>query len=210
MIDLYVGITGNAMRAAIALAESGLPHRVHKLNLMQGEQRGAAFLKINPAGRVPAIVDSAGPTHPNGKPLTLSQSGAILIYIANKSGSPQFWPKNDIGKIEALQWTLQACTDAAPLAGIIFQSNYFAPVKSPENIAFFENRLVNVLKEANAQLKGRDYLAGEISIADFALYPIVRFWAEMIEARGLKDLSAWAKRVGARPAVKAGVAACAP
>ena len=203
MIDVYAGPTNNAMRATIALAESGLPHRLHKLDLRKGEQHGAAFKKIHDSERVPVIVDSDGP---GGKPITLSQSGAILIYVANKVG--KFWPKTDAGKVSALEWVMHACTDAAPLSGVIFQSQHFAPVKTPENVAFFENRLVSVLAEADRRLATRRYLADELSVADFALFPVVKFWQELIEVRGLAHLTKWAADVGSRPGVAAGVAAC--
>ncbi|MBM3394104.1 MAG: glutathione S-transferase, partial [Betaproteobacteria bacterium] len=83
MIDLYLAGTGNGLRASVALEEAGLPYRAHKVDLAKGEQRSVDFLKMNPAGLIPVIVDSEGP---GGKPLTLSQSGAIVLYVAEKSG----------------------------------------------------------------------------------------------------------------------------
>jgi GSH-dependent disulfide-bond oxidoreductase len=205
MIDIYVGPTGNAHRATIALAESGLPYRVHKLDLSKGEHRQPEFLAVAPAGRIPAMVDHAGP---GGKKLHLSQSAAILIYVANKVG--KLWPKSDIAKIKALEWVMQAATDAAPASGALFQSQHFVPEKVPANIAFFEGRIGNFLKEAEQQLAGQDYLAGTYSVADIALFPVVNTRKSIAEQLQLPHLLAWHARVGARKAVQRGLADCAP
>src|SRR6185437_6286529 len=103
MIDLYTAGTGNGFRAAIVLAESGLPHRIHKIDLGKGEQKTPEFLARNPAGAIPVLVDSEGP---GGKALTLSQSGAIALYLAEKSG--KFLPKDASRRALALQWFMQA------------------------------------------------------------------------------------------------------
>jgi GST-like protein len=115
MIDLYTSSTGNGRRATLALEECGLPYRVHKLDLAKGDTKNADFLKINPAGAIPAIVDPQGP---GGKPLTLAQSGAIVLYAAEKSG--KLLPKDPAKRAEAFYWFMQATTDVAPTSSTIF------------------------------------------------------------------------------------------
>jgi GSH-dependent disulfide-bond oxidoreductase len=203
MIDIYVGPTGNAQRATIALAESGLPYRVHMLDLSKGQHKAPEFLAVAPAGRIPAMVDHAGP---GGKKVHLSQSGAILMYVANKSA--KLWPKGDVAKVQALEWVMQACTDAAPASGALFQSQNFAPEKVPANIAFFEGRVANFLKEANNHLAGRDYMAGTYSVADVALYPIVGARKALAEQHALTNLLSWFARVGERKQVQRGMKDC--
>ena len=201
MIDLYTAATANGHRAAIALEESGLAYRAHKLNLQAGDQRKPEYLKINPAGAIPAIVDDAGP---GGKPLVLAQSGAIVLYVAEKSG--KFLPKDPAHRAVALQWLLQACSDVAGGSGTLFQLSMVAPEKSAPNVEFFEKRLMNALRVADGRLAGRDYLADEISVADFALYPVVTTRKPVIEKHGgLPNLAKWADRMAARPGIAKGM-----
>ena len=201
MIDLYTSGTGNGFRAAIALAESGLPHRVHAVDLAKGEQKTPEFLKRNPAGAIPVLVDSDGP---GGTELALSQSGAIVLYLAEKSG--KFLPKDATRRALALQWFMQAATDVAPSSGMIFMSGSALPDKSAANTAFFENRLLGFLHVCDRQLAGQDFLAGEISVADLALYPVVATRKALIDKAGdLSNLSRWAAAMAARPGVQRGM-----
>ncbi len=204
MIELYTANTGNGQRAAIALEEAGLPYRIHRIDLMKGEQKAPEFLGVNPAGRIPAVVDPDAP----GGPLTLSQSGAILIYAANKSG--RLWPDGPAERIAALEWMMFACTDAAPWSGMLFQAQNMMPERSAGNEKYIRDRLFRFLAEAEARLADRPYLAGTYSVADLALYPVAVIRREALkEAGGYGRLLAWADRVGARPQVKRGLAACA-
>jgi GST-like protein len=201
MIDLYTATTANGHRAAIALEESGLAYRAHKLNLQAGDQRKPEYLKINPAGAIPAIVDDEGP---GGKPLALAQSGAIVLYVAEKSG--KFLPKDPARRAAALQWLLYACSDVAGGSGTLFQLSMAAPEKSAPNVEFFEKRLVNALRAADARLADREYLADEFSVADLALYPVVATRKPVIEKHGgLPNLAKWAERMAARPGVAKGM-----
>jgi GST-like protein len=201
MIDLYTAGTANGHRAAVALEESGLAYRVHKLNLQAGDQRKPEYLKINPAGAIPAIVDDDGP---GGKPLALAQSGAIVLYVAEKSG--RFIPKDPVRRLAAMQWLMQACSDVAGTSGTIFQLSMVAPEKSAANVEFFEKRLVNALRVADARLASREYLVDEISVADFALYPVVATRKPVIEKHGgLPNLTRWAERMAARPGIAKGM-----
>jgi GST-like protein len=201
MIEFYTSGTANGHRAAIALEESGLAYRAHKLNLQAGDQKKPEYLKINPAGVIPAIVD---PDAPGGKPLALAQSGAITLYVAEKSG--KLLPKDPARKAEAVRWLMHACTDCAVTSGAIFQLANAAPEKSQANVEFFEKRLLNFLSVCEGRLAGRDFLADEFSVADVALYPIVNQRKAAIEKAGtFPNLLAWAARVGARPAVAKGM-----
>ena len=197
MIDFYTFATSNGQRAAILLEECALPYRMHWIDLMKGEQQTAEFLKVNPAGAIPVIVDADGPA---GKPLTLSQSGAIAIYLAEKAG--RFIPADAVRRLVALQWLLQATTDAARASSAIFLVSTLVPEKVPGNTAFFEQQCLRYLRSADARLAERDYLADELSIADFALYPVYAVRKALVDKAGdLPHLTRWGDAIGARPAV---------
>lgn len=201
MIDLYTAGTQNGHRAAVMLEESGLAYRAHRLNLAAGEQKKPEYLAINPAGLIPAIVDHDGP---GGKPLALSQSGAIVLYLAEKSG--KFIPGDAARRAVAMQWFMQACTDCASASGGIFLAANVMPDKSPANVEFFEQRLLRFLGVADAQLASHEHLAGEVSVADFALYPLVATRMPLVEkAGGFAHLRRWAAAMAARPGVARGM-----
>jgi len=205
MIDLYTSDTSNGQRVAIMLEECGLEYAVRKFDLMQGEHRNPEFLNVNPAGTIPAIVDHDGP---GGNPLALAQSGAILLYLAMKTGS--FFPIDPALRAEAFQWFMQATTDCAPASGMIFQLSRLAPEKSPANVAFLEERLRKFLRVVDTRLAGRAHLAGEVSIADLALYPVTAARRELIEGdAGFVNLKRWMTTIGDRPAVVRGMRAAA-
>lgn len=201
MIDLYTAATSNGHRAAIILEESGLPYRAHKLDLAKGEQKTPEYLRINPVGMIPAIVDHDGP---GGKPLTLAQSGAIVLYVAEKIG--KFIPTHAAAKATALGWFMHACVDCAAASSSIFLMTNAVPDKTPGNQAFFEQRLLRFLHACDGQLNGRAYLAEELSVADFALYPIYAARKQFIERAGdLPHLNRWAASMDARPGVARGL-----
>ena len=201
MIDLYTAATANGHRAAIALEESGLAYRVHKLNLAAGDQKKPEYLAINPQGAIPAIVDQDGP---GGKPLALAQSGAIVLYLAEKSG--RLMPKDPARRATALQWFMHACTDCAVTSGAIFQLAGNVPDKSAANVEFFEKRLLRYFATADARLAGHEYLADEFSLADVALYPVYAARKALVEKAGnLPHLVRWGERMAARPAVAKGM-----
>jgi GST-like protein len=199
MIDLYMWGTGNGLRASIALAESGLEHKVHKVDLTKGEHKNPEYLKINPAAQIPALTDSDGP---GGKPITLVQSGAILLYAAEKSG--RMLPKDPARRAIALQWLMQACTDVAVTSGAVFALENFVPEKIASNAEFFKARLAGYFRNVDARLAGREFIADEFSVADLALYPVVNIRKALAE--GMPNLNAWLARMGARPGVQKGMA----
>jgi GST-like protein len=201
MIDLYLAPTANGQRAAVALAECGLQFKPHRIDLAKGEQRTPEFLRLNPAGQIPVLVDQDGP---GGKPLTLAQSGAIILYAAEKSG--RFMPKDAAQRALALQWFMQGATDVAPTSGAIFQLEMVAPEKNEAITSHFKKRLVNFFTLVNGQLAGRDYLADDLSIADFMLYPNYFARKALLDAAGgLDNLHAWGQRMGARAGVAKGM-----
>ena len=198
MIKLYTWTTGNGLRAAVALAESGLAYEVHKVDLSKGEQKTPEYARINPTGAIPAIVDPDGP---DGKPVALAQSGAILLYVAEKSG--KFIPKDPMRRAQAWQWFMQACSDVAGGSGTLFQAENNAPDKSIANLEFFRKRLLNSFKHVDQQLAGRDFIAGELSIADLALYPPYAQRKALLPE--LKNLARWSEKLAARPGVQKGM-----
>jgi len=202
-IDLYTANTSNGQRAAIMLEECGLAYTLHKLDLAAGEQRKPEFLKINPAGAIPTIVDGDGA---GGAPLTIAQSGAILVYLAEKTG--RFIPRDARKRAEAIEWVFQATTDTAASSMMIFVLSRLAPEQSDANLAFCEERTLRHLRVADAHLADREYLAGELSIADFALYPLTVVRRALIDRAGdLANLVRWSDAIGARPGVARGMKA---
>ena len=197
MIEFYTAPTSNSQRVGIMLEECALPYRAHVLDLARGDQREAAFLQVNPAGQTPAILDPEGP---DGQPFALSQSAAILLYLAEKTG--RFLPVDPYRRASAYQWLMQAMTDVAGASSAIFLQARMMPERSDANARFFEERLVRFLRLVDAGLADREYLADELSIADFALYPICAARRAVIEGAGdLPHLSRWFAGLGQRPAV---------
>ena len=204
MIELYTAATHNGQRANIALAESGLPYRVHRVTLSTPlPERGADFLSATPYGRIPAIVDPAGP----GGRITVSQSGAVMIYVANKAGN--LWPRDDRERIAALQWFMYACSDAAVWNAVMNQvtMNMLPDGEGKLADTVKGSRLLRWFREADSQLAQTAYLAGATcSLPDFALFPVVNQRRAWIEEAGLKHLGRWVAALGARPGVQKGLA----
>jgi len=201
VIDLYLAGTANGFRASVALEEAGLSYRVHKVDLAKGEHRGAEFLKLNPAGLIPVIVDQDGP---GNRPLTLSQSGAIILYIAEKTG--KFLSKDAARRAVAMQWFMQGATDVAATSGAIFRLENSVPEKIPSSIEYFKQRLLGFFSVCDAQLAGRAYLADELSVADLMLYPNFALRKPLIDqAGGFENLQRWGAQMGARAGVQRGM-----
>jgi len=206
MIELHTGNTSNGQRASIILEECGVPYRMHKYDLMQGEHRkSAAFMAIAPAGAIPVIVDPEGP---GGKPLVLSQSCAILVYVAQKAG--RFLPEDPVRRIAAFEWLMQAASDVSAASGAFFFNLELLPEKSEANGKWLHDRMVKLFRDCDSRLGQTDYLAGEVSVADFALYPVYALRRKLIEeAGGLPHLAQWGERMSAREGVRKGLAAVA-
>jgi len=199
MIDLYAAGTSNGMRARIALEECGLPYEFHPVALDKGEHKSAAFLAMNPNGQIPVIVDRGAA---GGKPVTLSQSTAILLYCAEKSG--KYMPKDAAARAAMLEALMIASTDITPIFGA-----YFAIARSKEPHApsaqIFKDRLRAFFKVWDDKLAKRKYAAGdEVTIADFSLYAgyarLKGAAPDVLE--GLPNAARWAEAMGARPAIQ--------
>ncbi len=202
MIDLYMWGTANGLRASVALAECGLEHRVHKVDITKGEQKKPEFLKLNPAGAIPVMVDHDGP---GGRPLTLAQSGAILIYACEKAG--KYIPTEGRRRAMAAQWFMFAASDVAGTSSTVFFSENVVPEKVAANIDFFRNRLIRYFRLADDHLAGREYLADEISFADLTLYPNYALRKPLLEAAGgMQNLKRWGDALASRPGVQKGMA----
>jgi GST-like protein len=201
MIDLYLWGTANGLRASVAIAECGLDHRIHKVDITKGEQRRPEYLKLNPAGTIPAIIDQDGP---GGMPLTLAQSGAIIVYACEKAG--RFIPTDPRRRAMAGQYFLMAASDVAGTSAAVFRLENVVPEKSAANAEFFKSQLVNYFRLIDRHLAGREYLADEVSFADFMLYPNYALRKPLVEAAGgMENLQRWGETMAARPGVRKGM-----
>jgi GST-like protein len=200
MIDLYTWSTPNGRKVSVMLEECGLPYRVHPVDISKGDQFKPEFLAINPNNRIPAIVDPDGP---DGKPLPLFESGAILIYLAEKTG--RFFPQKN--KYQVLQWLMFQMGGVGPMFG---QAHHFMRAKKDEipygteRYGAEAKRLYGVL---NTRLSEAAYLADEYSIADIATYPwVARHEWHRVDLAGFPAVKRWYDTIGARPAVARGMA----
>ena len=201
MIDLYAAGTSNGMRARLALEECGLKYNWHPVDLAKGEHKTPQFLALNPNGQIPVIIDNEGP---GGKKVTLSQSSAILMYCAEKSG--KLIPKDPAKRAAMLEAYMSASTDITPMFGTV---NACVRAKEPAAYAaaadMFKARLKNYFKVWDDKLAKHKYAAGdEVTIADLSLY--AGYWRtkgafpELVG--GMPNLERWAAEINARPAVQ--------
>ncbi|MGH8412219.1 MAG: glutathione S-transferase N-terminal domain-containing protein, partial [Pseudomonas sp.] len=168
MIDLYYWTTPNGHKVSLFLEEAGLPYEVHPINIGQGDQFKPDFLKIAPNNRIPAIVDQ-NPTD-GGAPISLFESGAILLYLAEKTG--KFIPQDLRGRQEALQWLFWQMGGLGPMAGQNHHFSQFAPEKIPYAIKRYVDETARLYGVLDRRLADRTFVAGEeYSIADMAIYP---------------------------------------
>lgn len=204
-IELWYWPTPNGWKVSIALEEMGLPYELKPVNIGAGEQFEPAFQAISPNGRMPAIVDPDGP---DGLPLSIFESGAILQYLGHKSG--RFYPRDARGKAEVDQWLFWQVGGLGPMAGQTHHFRQYAPalIQDQRQIAYGvrrytdeTHRLYGVL---DRRLKDRDYVAGDYSIADMAIWPWILPSHQGQNLEAFPHLAAWLKRVGERPAVQAG------
>jgi GST-like protein len=199
MIDLYYWTTPNGHKPLIFLEEAGLPYNIVPVNIGKGEQFAPEFLQISPNNKIPAIVDNAPAD--GGEPLTVFESGAILLYLAEKAG--RFLPVDPRQRLEVLQWLFWQIGGLGPMAGQNHHFSHYAPEKIPYAIERYmkeTNRLYGVL---DRRLADRDFVASDYSIADIATYP----WIVPHERQGqrLEDFPhvvRWFETIKARPAVQ--------
>ena len=201
MIDLYTSPTPNGWKASITLEELELPYEVHRIDLGANQQKESAFLEINPNGRIPAIVDRDAGDFP------VFESGAIMLYLAEKVGDGRLLPTDPQGRSRVVQWLMFQMGGLGPMQG---QANVFFryfPEKLPSAIARYQNETRRLYTVLDGQLAKQEWLAGDYSLADIANYSWVRIrgWSG-IDCSGLSNLERWIEAMEKRPAVERGLA----
>jgi len=198
MIDLYTFTTPNGRKASIMLEEVELPYNVHKIDITKGDQFTPEFVAINPNSKIPAIVDQ-------DTDITVFESGAILIYLAEKVG--KLLPTNDKERFQVLSWLMLQMGSVGPMFGQLNHFKKFAPEKIPYAIERYEKETLRLYSVLDKQLAEREFICGDYSIADIATYP----WVTIHEWQGLTldshpNLKRWVETVQQRPAVERGMA----
>ena len=205
MIELYTDTTPNGYKIHIMLEEVGLPYTVHYVDIGKGDQFKPEFLAISPNNKIPAIVDRDGP---GGKSYAMMESGAILMYLAEKTG--KLWPKETRARYDVMQWLMFQMGHIGPMLGQAHHFRMYAPEQIPYAVDRYTkeaNRLYGVMDQ---RLRDHAYLAGEYSIADIACWP----WMRRPERQGVNrddypHVSRWFDAIAARPAVERGLAVLA-
>ena len=203
MIDLYTWTTPNGRKVSVMLEECGLPYNVHEINIGKDDQFTPEFIAINPNSKIPAIVDSDGP---DGKPISMMESGAILIYLSGKTGG-KFLPRSVRGKYEALQWLMFQMGGVGPMFG---QAHHFirsAKEQVPYGIERYSKETRRLYGVMDKRLSAEKFLAaGEYSIADIATYPwVARHEWHQVDLNEFPNVKRWFDAIGARPAVQRGM-----
>jgi len=200
-IELYYWPTPNGWKISVMLEELGVPYEVKYVNITKGEQFKPDFLKIAPNNRMPAIIDPQGP---GGEPISVFESGAILQYLGRKFG--KFYPTDERARVEVDEWLMWQMGGLGPMAGQTHHFRIYAPEQVPYAIERYTNEVNRLYGVLNKRLAGRDFIAGEYSIADMACIG----WAQLWERQGqdiedFSNLKAWIERMKARPAVAKGL-----
>jgi len=198
MIDFYIWYTSNARKVAIMLEETGLEYKTHVIDIGRGDQFTPEFLAISPNNKIPAIVDPHGP---DGTPIALFESGAILIYLAEQTG--MYLPASGSARHDVMQWLMFQMGGVGPMFGQYNHFHNYAREKIPYAMERYKKESHRLYQVMDKALEARDYIAGDYSIADMALWP----WAHNFAGRGqdadeVPNVRGWAERVGARDAVK--------
>jgi len=202
MIDLYTWSTPNGRKVSIMLEECGLAYRTHKVDIGKGDQFREEFVSINPNSKIPAILDYEGP---NGKALKLFESGAILIYLAGKSG--QFLPAGTRAKYKALQWLMFQMGGVGPMFGQVHHFLRAAKEPNPYAIDRYTKETRRLYSVLNRRLAHAAFLAEEYSIADIATYPwVARYEWHKVALTDFPHVKRWFDTISARPAVARGMA----
>lgn len=202
MLTLYTWGTPNGRKVSIMLEECGLRYTVKTIDIGAGQQFDPAFLALNPNNKIPVLVDDDGS---DGAPMTLFESGAILVYLAAKTG--KFLPADDRGRFETLQWLMFQMGSLGPMLGQAHHFLKFAPEAVPYAIKRYSDEAHRLYRVLDGRLQGRDWLAaGQYTIADIAAYPwIDRHDYQQIELAEYPNVNAWHQRISARPAVQRGM-----
>ncbi|MBN9081044.1 MAG: glutathione S-transferase [Rhizobiales bacterium 62-17] len=196
MIDFYTWITPNGLKISIALEEFGLPYKAHAIDITKGEQFAPDYIKINPASKIPAIVD-----HDTG--ITLTESGAILIYLAEKTG--RFLPCDGLARLRTLEWLMWQTGGLGPTLGYAHQFLTYNAGKAPFAERIFADDTHRLYQTLNERLAGRNYIVDDYSIADMAAWPWVsRFERHKINLSDFPAVKRWYLALAARPQVQRG------
>jgi GST-like protein len=203
MVELYTWGTPNGRKVSVMLEECGIPYNVHRIDIGKGDQFAPAYLEVNPNGKIPSIVDPDGP---DGQPIAMMESGAILVYLAAKTG--RFLPASTRGKYVALQWLMFQMGHVGPMYGQVHHFVRSAKVEVPYAIERYvkeKDRLYGVL---DRRLGAARFLAGdEYTIADIATYPwVARHEWHKTDLALFPNVKRWFDAIGARPAVQRGMA----
>ncbi len=201
MIDLYTASTPNGHEIQIMLEETGLDYTLHPVNFGEREQFSAQFLAINPNSKIPAIVDKEGP---DGEEISIFESGAILLYLAEKAG--QFVPRHPRGRWQVIQWLMLQMSGIGPFFG---QAGYFrnrAPEPVPAAIEKYSREVERLFGVVDRRLAEENFLAGEYSIADIACFPWMRIYPRFgVDIEAFPNVVRWMGVINARPAVQRGL-----
>lgn len=202
MIDLYTWGTPNGRKVSIMLEECGLPYQLLPVDITAGEQSAPEFVALNPNRKIPVIVDHEGP---DGRPMVLIESGAILIYLAEKSG--RFMPRDPRSRSEVLQWLMFQMGSIGPMLGQAHHFLRFAPEKVQYGIDRYGTEARRIYAVLESRLEGRNWLAGDdYSIADIASFPwIARHDWQQISLADYPGVKRWFDTISARPAVQKGM-----
>ncbi len=201
-IELHAWTTPNGYKIFIALEEMGLPYETRWVNIGKNEQFAPEFLAFSPNNRIPAILDPEGP---DGAPIGLFESGAILQYLGRKTG--KFYPAAPRARAEIEEWLFWQVGGVGPMAGQAHHFLRFAPEDASYGKKRYTAEVARLYGVLDKRLAGRAYVAGDYSIADMALWPWVRLWnMQAQDVSQMSNLRAWIDRVGARPAVKRALA----
>jgi GST-like protein len=201
MIELHSWPTPNGHKIHIMLEECGLSYRAHAVDIGGGDQFDPAFLQISPNNKIPAIVDSDGP---DGKPISLFESGAILVYLAGKTG--RFLPQDVRGKYLALQWLMFQMGSIGPMLGQAHHFRLYAPEKIEYAINRYTHEAGRLYGVMDRRLREVEYFAGEYSIADIAIFPWTRSHANQgVDLANYTNVKRWFDALDVRPAVQRGL-----
>ncbi len=197
MIDVHYWPTPNGHKITLFLEETALEYRIVPVNIRQGDQFKPEFLKISPNNRMPAIVDHA--PQDGGAPIAIFESGAILVYLGDKAG--RFLPSETRARSEVMQWLFWQVGGLGPMAGQNHHFANYAPEKIPYAIERYRNETARLYAVLDKRLRGREFVAGDYSIADMAIYPwTVPHALQGIDAEKFPDFRRWFEAIRARPA----------
>jgi len=203
MIDLYYWPTPNGWKISILLEELGLPYTVHPVNIGKGDQFEPDFLKIAPNNRMPAIVDQA--PNDGGEPISIFESAAIMTYLADKAG--KLMPTDIRDRTEVNQWLYWQMGGLGPMAGQLHHFRLYAQEKIPYAIDRYSREVTRLYGVMERQLKGREFLVGNYTIADIACFPwIARHERQNMDLNEFPNLKSWYETIGEREAVVRGLA----